>query len=117
MKDNSDNKSEIFTLYVDVQHKYEQSTNSINDLSLENMLTIAPNPTRGAVNINVNLPEKEEINIAIFNSLGQQVVLVQNGAVSNNSYNVSLANQANGIYYVKMNVKGSIITKKVMLNK
>lgn len=116
-KDNSDNKSEIFTLYVDVQHKYEQSTNSINDLSLENMLTIAPNPTRGAVNINVNLPEKEEINIAIFNSLGQQVVLVENGAVSNNSYNVSLANQANGIYYVKMNVKGSIITKKVMLNK
>jgi hypothetical protein len=49
--------------------------------------------------------------------MGQQVVLVENGKIANNTYTVNLDNQANGIYYVKMNLKGNIITKKVVLNK
>ncbi|MBT6235886.1 MAG: T9SS type A sorting domain-containing protein, partial [Bacteroidetes bacterium] len=35
----------------------------------------------------------------------------------NGTFNVSLANQANGIYYVKMNVQDKIVTKKIILNK
>jgi hypothetical protein len=42
---------------------------------------------------------------------------VQNGKVSNGQYTIDLANHANGIYYVKMNLNGNIITKKVVLNK
>ncbi|MDB4174172.1 T9SS type A sorting domain-containing protein, partial [Bacteroidia bacterium] len=67
--------------------------------------------------INVNLPENEEITLAIFNTMGQQVALVKNGKAENGTFNVSLANQANGIYYVKMNVQDKIVTKKIILNK
>ncbi|MDA8886148.1 T9SS type A sorting domain-containing protein, partial [Bacteroidia bacterium] len=115
--DNSGNESDEFTLIIDVRYNYSTQTNSVTDLSLEDMLAVSPNPTSGKLNINVNLPENEEINIAVFNTVGQQVVLVENGTVSNSSYTVNLDNQDNGMYYVKMTVNGNIITKKVMLNK
>ena len=116
-QDNSGNISDDYTLIFDVSHKYEKRTNSVEDLSIEDMLTVSPNPTKGAININVNLSENEEINLAVYNTMGQQVVLVENGTITNNSYTVNLDNQANGIYYVKMNLKGNIITKKIVLNK
>jgi len=116
-KDNSGNVSEDFTLVFDVRHKYEKRTNSVDDLDIEDMLTVAPNPTKGEININVNLADNEEINLAVYNAMGQQIVLVENGTIDNNSYTVNLDNQANGIYYVKMNLKGNIITKKIVLNK
>jgi len=84
---------------------------------LEDLLSVNPNPTSGNVNINVNLPENEVINLAIFNTMGQQVALVKNGKAQNGTFNVSLANQADGIYYVQMNVQNKIITKKIVLNK
>jgi len=116
-QDNSGNESEEYTLIVDVRYDYETKTNSIEDLSLEDMLNISPNPTTGLVNINVNLPENEAINIAVYNTMGQEVVNVKNGKISNGTYTVTLENQTNGIYYVKMSLKGAIVTKKVLLNK
>ncbi len=115
--DNSGNMSDKFTLVVDVQYYYDVITNSVNDVSLDDLLRVNPNPTTGDVNITVNLPENEEINLAVFNTMGQQVALVKNGKAQNGTFNVSLANQANGVYYVKMNVQDKIITKKVILNK
>ena len=58
-------------------HDYAVKTNSVEDLSLEDMLSVAPNPTTGIVNINVNLPENEVINIAIYNTMGQEVVITE----------------------------------------
>ena len=115
--DKSGNASKKYTLYVEVNYNFEKQTNSVNDLSLEDMLAVSPNPTSGKLNINVNLPENEVINIAVFNTMGQQVALVENGTVSNSSYTLNLDNQVNGVYYVKMTVNGNIISKKVMLNK
>jgi hypothetical protein len=116
-EDNSSNVSNEFTLYFDVQYKYDVITNSVGDITLDNLMSVNPNPTSGNVNINVNLPENEEITLAIFNTMGQQVALVKNGKAENGTFNVSLANQANGIYYVKMNVQDKIVTKKIILNK
>lgn len=115
--DNSGNESNEYTLLIDVQYRYEQLVNSVNDVNLDNLLTVAPNPTTGKLNISVNLPENEEINIAIYNALGQEVVLVESASIASNNYTVNLENQTNGIYYVKMNVKGDIVTKKIILNK
>ena len=116
-EDNSGNESNEYIFIVDVSHNYAIKTNSVEDLSLEDMLSVAPNPTTGIVNINVNLPENEVISIAIYNTMGQEVVNVKNGKISNGTYTVSLDNQTNGIYYVRMSLKGSIVTKKVILNK
>ncbi|MBT8448726.1 MAG: DUF5011 domain-containing protein [Gammaproteobacteria bacterium] len=115
--DNSGNESKEFIIYVEVDCDYYQITNSVTDLTLENMLNISPNPTNGIFNINVTLPENEEITLNVFNAVGQQIVAVANGAISEGSYAVDITNQANGVYYVQMSVQGTIITKKVVLNR
>ncbi len=115
--DNSGNESEEFVLYVRVNYDYFPLTGSVADLSLENILNVSPNPTSGLFNINVNLPENEDIAINVYNAVGQQVMEVENGNISKGSYAVDITNQANGIYYVQMNVQGTIITKKVVLNR
>ena len=115
--DNSGNKSNEFTIYVDVNYEYFPVKGSVSDLSLENMLTVSPNPTTGLFNINVNLPENEEIAINVFNAMGQEVVSVANGEINRGTYAVDLTNNANGIYYVKMTINGTVLTKKVVLNK
>jgi hypothetical protein len=48
--------------------------------------------------------------------MGQQVATVANGKVSNGSFSVNLQGNANGMYYVKMNLNGIIVTKKIILN-
>ena len=49
--------------------------------------------------------------------MGQEVVSVANGEINRGTYAVDLTNNANGIYYVKMTINGTVLTKKVVLNK
>ena len=116
-EDNSGNLSDDYTLYVDCEYTYEVITGSVNDIAMDDLLSVYPNPTTGVIILNTNLPENQEVNIAVYNTMGQEVAAVQNGKVSNGQYTIDLANHANGIYYVKMNLNGNIITKKVVLNK
>ena len=115
-EDNSGNMSREFTLYFDVDYDHQVLVNGISDLALEDMISVSPNPTNGPVNISVNLPENEEVSIMIFNTMGQQVATVANGKVSNGSFSVNLQGNTNGMYYVKMNLNGTIVTKKIILN-
>ncbi len=115
-EDNSGNMSREFTLYIDVDYDYQVLVNGISDLALEDMINVSPNPTNGPVNISVNLPENEEVSIAIFNTMGQQVAEVANGKVNNGRFSVNLQGNTNGMYYVKMSLNGAIITKKIILN-
>jgi len=115
-EDNSGNMSREFTLYFDVDYDHQVLVNGISDLALEDMINVSPNPTNGPVNISVNLPENEKVTITIFNTMGQQIAEVANGKVSNGRFSVNLQGNTNGMYYVKMNLNGAIITKKIILN-
>ncbi|MBT8448335.1 MAG: DUF5011 domain-containing protein, partial [Gammaproteobacteria bacterium] len=115
--DNSGNPSEQYTLYVRVDHDYFPLTNGIEDLTIENILNVSPNPTSGVFNINVNLPENQDIAVNVFNAYGKKVMEVANGNIQKGTYTVDITNNANGIYYVQMNIEGTIITKKVVLNR
>ena len=102
---------------MDCRYTYDVVTGSVNDIAMDDLLSVYPNPTTGVIILNTNLPENQEVNIAVYNTMGQEVAAVQNGKVSNGQYSIDLTNQSNGIYYVKMNLNGNIITKKVVLNK
>lgn len=115
-EDNSGNESSEFTLYFDVDYDHQVLVNGISDLALEDMINVYPNPTNGIVNINVNLPENEDVNIEIYNTMGQQVATVANGKVNNGQFTVNLNGYTNGVYYVKMNLNGVVVTKKIVLN-
>ncbi len=112
--DNSGNESDPFTLYVVVSRSELQV--GIDELSLEDLMSVSPNPTTGLFTIRVDLPENEEISVDIYNAMGQKVSEVVSGSISRGAYDVDLSGNANGFYYVKMQVRGTVVTKKVMLN-
>jgi len=115
--DASGNVSDEFRLIVEVSHDFAVKTNSVDELALEELMNVYPNPTSGNVNITVDLPENEDISVSVYNAMGKQVYLVTNGKVSNGSYSVDLSNEVDGIYFVRMSVNGAIVTKKLVLNK
>jgi hypothetical protein len=112
--DQSGNVSKPFTLLIEVSRT--QLRLGVEEMDLADMLTVAPNPTTGQFAITIDLAQNEDITVDVFNNVGQKVTEVVNANLSNGTYSVDLSGHANGIYYVKMQVKDAVITKKVMLN-
>jgi hypothetical protein len=81
-----------------------------------NAAHIYPNPTNGMLNINVRFAEAQDINIRVFNAVGQVVSHVtENGSMGGN-YSVDLSGKTNGIYFVEIMTNNGKVTKKIVLN-
>lgn len=81
-------------------------TNSLNDA-----ISIFPNPTSGVLNIN---SVEVVSSIEVFNVIGEKVYT--NSLVKGNN-TVDLSGLTNGAYFVKMNSNNQVITKKIILSK
>jgi hypothetical protein len=79
-------------------------------------VSVYPNPTSGT--LQVQLPEDKfnrEMNVLLFNSIGQQVMAKKYGDHSNTS--LDMENLQNGIYILQIRDENKIINKKVILEK
>ena len=83
---------------------------SNNELSLNNEITIYPNPTANIINL--SYPDYLQINkIEVYNSLGQ---IIKRGSLSTNI--ISLESNAQGVYFIKIYSSEGIINKRVIKN-
>ena len=75
-------------------------------------LAVFPNPTRGLLII-----ETEEIikNISIINTLGNELILVENNNTSLNPTKLDLATFAKGIYFIRIELSSQIINYRIVL--
>lgn len=80
---------------------------SVNEISLEDAISIYPNPTTDVLNIkatNNNLPESYKV----YNMLGQ---LVASKTILNESdLAVSTSNYSNGMYFIKIEKEGNVLS-------
>jgi PKD repeat protein len=86
------------------------------DYDLESGVKLYPNPTSGIVNAEFSLDSPSDVNVEVYNMLGQLVQQAHWGNVSNSTYTINLSGQPTGMYFVKMVSDKSTITKKIMLN-
>jgi PKD repeat protein len=112
--DNSGNVSEPFTLLVDVKDGY-QIISSVGEVTKEDMFKVYPNPTAGVFNIAVDLPSNEEVDIAVYDMIGNRVESVVSGELQRGTYTMDMSDAASGVYFVRMNVSGAVLTKRVVL--
>lgn len=63
-----------------------------------------PNPFNPSTNISINLPERSEVNISIFNSLGELISVIENSSLNAGSYNYmfNAKNFPSGVYIINM---------------
>lgn len=103
--------SQINVRFDDIMISKVAGASAIKNNSLNDLVSLYPNPTNGTLNIN-NL----EVNstIEVFNVIGEKV-LTSSLLKGNNI--VDLSNLSNGSYFVKLNSNNQILTKKVILSK
>lgn len=93
-----------------------EAASSINTpSSIDELISIYPNPSTGKFIISNNLKKENNIRIEVTNVLGQTIREYNFGKTSSGSFDLS--NQPDGIYFVKIKSDGGMITKKITLSR
>ena len=85
----------------------------VDELSLENIVTVAPNPARTFVTIQDKKPGSIAVEIQLYNMLGQQVISEQMNRQS--SKTIDLTKLAIGIYTLRISKGDQSLTKKLVI--
>jgi thiol-disulfide isomerase/thioredoxin len=90
----------------------------VKDLGLNGSLVVFPNPTAGDLNVQFELTEMTDLNIVIYNALGQQVRSVANGAFNGlNNLNLNVSDLAAGIYQLHLVSDKGLMTQRFTVSK
>ncbi|MFC2100270.1 PKD domain-containing protein [Bacteroidota bacterium] len=93
-----------------------QTTVGMEMENYNNYVILYPNPTNARVNLIIK-EEPVDINIQIYNSLGQMIDQVEILKNSDNIYTMDLSECDEGLYYVSIYLNSKKIVKKVSLIK
>jgi len=91
---------------------------SVMENSLENGLSVAPNPTSGLLNVTFDLKTSGTAQLDVFNMLGEKVLTSTRAmATGTQRESFDLSGLGGGIYFVTIQADGMRATRKVTLSK
>ncbi|MCH2023185.1 MAG: T9SS type A sorting domain-containing protein [Saprospiraceae bacterium] len=91
---------------------------SINDIDAVSSLSIMPNPVVNSMNIEFSLVQPKDLNIAIFNSLGQLVETVAASEFEGeNIITVNTNKFSSGIYFLNISSATEVNSKRFVISK
>ena len=86
-------------------------TTGINDYTLDNSVTVFPNPTSGLVQIKNGEWRME--NVEVYDAYGK---LLNTMNVNDHTVNLDLSGYAKGTYFVRVTTERGVVTKRVVKN-
>lgn len=92
----------------------------LNDAIANNFdFVVAPNPTSGMTSVLLELEEASEVNMVVYDIVGNVVFDAGSSNLQAGSYPTSLdlSGQADGVYFAKVTVNGAVQTVKINLTK
>jgi hypothetical protein len=83
----------------------------------ESQLYLYPVPSNGAIHIELNVPEAQQLNIAVYNASGGRVAELYNGNAGSGNLKITknLYNLSSGLYFVHARGSKGISQKKKMV--
>lgn len=110
---NSDNGNNI---YVDDINLFAESWLDNAENTIENTVSIFPNPTERNSIINYFSASNDNVNISLYNMVGQKINTIYNGGVSigTNQYEISMDVLPKGIYIVKIENSNGMTSVKLI---
>lgn len=88
-------------------------------LSKFKLYPVYPNPFNPTTNIRFNLPVSEQVNLAVYNNLGQVVATISNGYLNAGEHRVvwNATDFASGVYYLMLRASEGEKVQKLLLIK
>lgn len=93
-----------------------ESTNIESELNAGEFITLFPNPTNGKVFASFNLNQPREINIYMYNLLGELLIYSKLGSVIEGNTEIDLNDYPTGMYLIKFEIDENIVARKVIKN-
>lgn len=86
----------------------------ISENTIENSISIYPNPTTNQITMEFELAETKNVSIDIKNVLGQTVKIISNSEFrkGNNKIEIELSDLINGVYFVQLESENKRSNKK-----
>jgi PKD repeat protein len=80
--------------------------------------SVLPNPTKGNIHVNLNGNDVKDLNIGIYNILGEMVTEEYINSLNGNmTYTFDISTQAEGVYFVRIQSNKGLYSRKVTLTK
>jgi hypothetical protein len=97
----------------------EQQPDGIFDANRKpSIMSVFPNPTNGTSTIQFDLDERADVQLTVYNSLGQEVNRVYNGSHAAGQarfeFDASAGLDPNGLYLVQLLVDGNVYTERLL---
>jgi hypothetical protein len=112
------------TGYSDYRYVLVQAADDVNCVSgiksvtdNEKQINVYPNPNNGQFTIHAGLSTSERVKITVTNIYGQEVAVISNSVLNNNSFQADLSTQPAGIYTISFVMKNSVITRQLVITK
>ncbi|MBN4051344.1 T9SS type A sorting domain-containing protein [bacterium AH-315-M05] len=90
---------------------------AIQEQNFESSVNIYPNPTEGLITFDIELSKAGDIEIQIYNVLGELLYSKAVQKIKKTRHEVNMGRLANGVYFVKLVTSDSSINKKIILYK
>ena len=91
---------------------------SNNDNYESSIMSIYPNPTNGSSTIKFSLVERSDVQLTVYNSLGQEVNSLYNGSMTAGQatfqFDASAGLDPNGLYLIQLMVDGKVYTDRLL---
>lgn len=88
----------------------------IGDVILERSISVYPNPTTGNLTINIKDLSFDNMNVKVFNMIGERVFAGQYSKVQAQSLiNLNIGGNAAGIYMIQISTEQGVVTKRINL--
>jgi hypothetical protein len=96
---------------VEVRRKGLVSINHVSDLMA------FPNPTEGAIQVQFKIAEESDVNLSLYNEVGQLVqnILDKHMPIGNYKYSVDLERLPDGVYILTLKTEKQVLDSKLLI--
>lgn len=88
---------------------------SVADNLLDSQVNIYPNPSNGSFNVSIELTKTNDIDITVYNIVGQEVSHKKIDNTLGGIYNMDLTNNADGVYFIHIKTNNYSVVKNAVL--
>ncbi|MEO1437465.1 MAG: T9SS type A sorting domain-containing protein [Bacteroidota bacterium] len=99
--------------YID-NINFSFTSTDVEDPLVELDLNVFPNPSNGLFNIQLSQANASELQIEVFNAVGQQVYR-ENGTWTNLERSIDLSGQSAGVYFLRVQGEGVLETRRLVV--